>query len=286
MSGGGILSQQESRRVMLDLLSAFADVCGECGAPYYLGGGTLLGAVRHKGFIPWDDDIDVFLRHEDYPRVLEALKSQTRHANLSVVDNSTEGYYLPFAKIVDDRTVVKIKSVRTPPHGIWVDVFPLNNVPADERERKAFAARCRFLRTVIISMKTDFAATRWIGKAAAKRVLAAVARAVGKGRVACMAERYMSRYNARETGCVCITWTPYGSEYMETEKTAHTAEYEFEERFYTSFADYDTYLRRAYGDYMKLPPAGKRRGHVVTAWWKEGEPSGRADGTPLDGSKV
>lgn len=262
------ISQQESRWIMLDILSAIADICGECGVPYYLAGGTLLGAVRHQGFIPWDDDIDIFLRHQDYPQVLDALKKQTKYSWLSVLDRSIEGYYYPFAKIVDNRTVAKAIDNLTS-HGIWVDVFPLNNVPSDAGKRKGFARSCQFLRAMVLSMTTDFTSLQWSKKGVVKKVLGGLAGIIGKQRMAYLTERYMSRYNAEETGYVCITWTPYGGEYVEWEKTNQLKEYKFEDRTYTSFADYDTYLRRAYGEYMKLPPVEKRRVHGITAWWKE-----------------
>ncbi|WP_455667106.1 LicD family protein [Phocaeicola sp.] len=260
------ISQQECRKIMLDILSAIADVCGKCNIPYYLAGGTLLGAVRHQGFIPWDDDIDIFLKHEDYPKVLEALRKQTEYRWLSVLDESVDGYYYPFAKVVDNRTIAKAIDSATS-HGIWVDVFPLNNVPSDAKKRKQFARRCQYLRAIILSMVTDFASLRWEKKTILKKILHALACSIGKKRISNIAIKYMTRYNRKETGYVCITWTPYGGEYIETGMMDHIKEYKFEDRTYTGFANYDIYLKRAYGKYMELPPLEEQRTHDITAWW-------------------
>lgn len=121
------LSLEELQQVEADLLAEFADFCEANGLRYYLYAGTLLGAVRHKGFIPWDDDTDVMMPRPDYDRLMAITRAAGAHGCL--MQPGDDGYYFHFAKWVDSRTRFVEPGVNNPDgYGIFIDIFPLDAV--------------------------------------------------------------------------------------------------------------------------------------------------------------
>lgn len=116
--------EKQFKVVLLRTFKAFIDFCEEYELTYYAAYGTLLGAVRHDGIIPWDDDIDVFMPRADYMRFL-SLRGQTGD-NYEIIDIDTKGYFLDFAKFSDKKTSLMEKPGE-PVIGIYIDIFPLDN---------------------------------------------------------------------------------------------------------------------------------------------------------------
>lgn len=121
------------KKSLLQTFKAFDCFCRKHGITYYAGGGTLIGAVRHKGIIPWDDDIDVLMLKEDYDRFI-ALKQECSNSDYRILDYHDRGYYLPYAKYVDANTT--IWEVKELPYviGTFIDVFPLYHSAGDINE--------------------------------------------------------------------------------------------------------------------------------------------------------
>ena len=261
------IEKKELRNIMVDLMTTIDIVSKKNSIKYIMGGGTLIGAVRHKGFIRWDDDIDIFVPRKDYDRLLLLLKNQNDVDWLSVIDENTEGYFQPFAKVVDNRTIIKSKSSILK-HGVWVDVFPMENVPDDEDDRKKFLRRCQYYRALLLSMLTDFSGVQFGTKKLLKVFLFLIARSIGRKRLLDMAMKYMQKYNCTETKNMCITWSPYGREYVEKEMMDNIIDLDFEGRRFMAPAAYDKLLRRTFGNYMELPPENKRKNHEIIAYWK------------------
>lgn len=134
------LSSQDKvkyKEILCETMKAFIAFCEKHGLRYYACAGTCLGAIRHKGIIPWDDDIDVLMPRKDYNKFL-ALKSCLVDSSYEIVDPSDKGYYLSFAKFVNANTT--IFEVREYPFilGIFIDVFPLDEVGDAEMAKKLF----------------------------------------------------------------------------------------------------------------------------------------------------
>lgn len=128
--------------VLLDILCQIDTICKKHDIQYFLCGGTLLGAVRHKGFIPWDDDLDIMMKRNDYNRFCEIAPSELKNPYFFQSERTDPGHLLRHAKIRNSNTTGMFKSFAQKGYninqGIFVDVFPLDNLPDDENERKRY----------------------------------------------------------------------------------------------------------------------------------------------------
>ena len=132
----------------MDLLKRFAQVCKKNGLKYYAIHGTLLGCIRHQGFIPWDDDIDVAMPRNDYDKLLQiAAKEFTDNIVLQHPGNDFSSFFGGYAKLrnMDTAAVFKDKRLQTGVPGIWIDIFPLDLVYKDEKKRKRHFQKLRLL---------------------------------------------------------------------------------------------------------------------------------------------
>lgn len=133
------LTVEEHKKIALDILIEIAKFCDENKISYYLAYGTLVGAVRHKGFIPWDDDIDIQMPRNDYEKFVRRFNAGHKH--LQVVSPTDNAAKHTFAKVIDTRTVKVENGINYKDNeylGIDVDVFPLDGQPDDEKEYKKY----------------------------------------------------------------------------------------------------------------------------------------------------
>ena len=143
------LTPQDSQRIKeieLEIFKVFLDIANKLDIKYYLIGGTLLGAVRHKGFIPWDDDIDVGLPRKDYEKfIAEAQKYLPDYYFLQTYETDPE-YPLSFAKIRDSRTTYLETALNNKKinHGVFFDIFPLDFYPENEKDQDIFDRKADF----------------------------------------------------------------------------------------------------------------------------------------------
>ena len=260
-----ILNKEECKEIQLNILKIISKICKKNNLNYFLCGGTLLGAVRHKGFIPWDDDIDICLPRKDYESLLCILKEQKDFKWLSIIDSSTPNYYYTFAKAVDNTTVAKMEDNSTN-HGIWVDIFPYDNLPQNEKKRNRFLRKCYFFRGLIMSVTTDFSAKK-IKRKYLKRIMKIITLIIGKNRVLKSYNKTVIKYNDQETEYFGNTFTPYClNECFKKTWYYSSIELKFEDGSYNCPLNYDEVLKKMYGNYMQLPPINKRREHRIKAW--------------------
>ncbi len=266
-----LMSQEECRNVQMNILDDVAVICKEHNLQYYLAFGSLLGAVRHKGYIPWDDDIDICMIREDYEKFISIAKQGfgEKYKHLSLIDNTTDGYYNPFAKVVDNRTEVEMER-HTAKHGLWLDIFPLDGVPSSPTKAKIHMTLCAFLRVVALATDANFSSAKINFTWLYKRIFNFLARAMGLKRFAKLHETVFKHFKAKDSDYIANLFTNNGTRsVMDKERLLKVALYTFENRQYEGYADYDYYLKRMYGDYMKLPPKEQQITHAFKAWWKE-----------------
>ena len=241
----------------LEMLLYFKEICDKNGLLFYFCGGCCIGAVRNKGFIPWDDDVDVFMPRPDYEKLIQIWDSQadTSRYSLQVTtkDRLTQNM---FATICDNNTTF-IKSYQANldiNHGLALDILPLDGCPSGRLARKK-----QLFWALIYSLYIIGQPPRNHGRlvCAAGQVLLAIAPSKGlRYKLWKMAERKMTKYPIDK--CSYITELCSGPRYMKLEYPAEifssAVMAEFEGYMLPIPKGYDAYLRMAFGDYMQIPP--------------------------------
>ena len=129
------VTPEELKRIQLDLLQKTADFCEQNGLRYFLCGGTLIGAVRHKGYIPWDDDIDIAMPRPDYDRFINTFNKQENYYQVVSRENN-HAYSYAFAKVYDNRTILQELHYKGSTFGVYIDILPADGVKDASQIRK------------------------------------------------------------------------------------------------------------------------------------------------------
>ena len=150
IAGGRLITIDEVKNIELQILDYLAEVCREKNLRYWLCGGSLLGAIRHGGIIPWDDDIDIAMPYEDYKVLMTSFPKHPFYYPVGIDVPESEVFIEPFAKIVDNRTVV-VENMKTVKRigGVCIDIFPLVGLPDDDKDRLLFFKKYRELEKCI-----------------------------------------------------------------------------------------------------------------------------------------
>ena len=250
------------------MLVEFGALCRREGLRYSLAGGTLLGAVRHKGFIPWDDDIDVSMPRPDFDSLVALARSGALPINRSLEPYSGNWGHPVFLKYIN-RNIAVDAHYENGEGFLWMDVTPVEGLPADEKELARIYKRAGRLQRILMFCKADSKEGKTRLKRAFKRLFVPVANAVGAF------DRSLSKLDDLGRGCVfgstpwvgCTVWGLYGTgERYSYSGWEETVQLEFEGQKLNAISCWDAYLSGLYGDYMQLPPEDKRITHEIKAW--------------------
>lgn len=268
------LSTKEIQRYELNILLKFVDICEAHQLRYYLSGGTLLGAIRHKGFIPWDDDIDLAMPREDFIKLIEISKNYKDHTyEFLFFDKGKNGeYLLPYGKFVNKKTFVDAKYSDDGRHKhLWIDIMPMDGLPVDIKEVKKIYKKAEFYRKIIGLCDARLGEGKSSLRKIVKYILQPIAKIYGKEWAVTQLNSIAMMYEYKSSKYVgAISWGLYGiNERMLKEEVNNSAKVEFEGHLFTSFRCWDSYLKGLYGNYMKLPPEDKRKTHNMTVWVEE-----------------
>lgn len=256
------LSLQEIKEVELDILKMFHSFCVENNIRYFISHGTLLGALRYKGFIPWDDDLDVLVPREDYDRLLTIFRDSERYRLLAFERN--RDYLFPYAKLCD-MTTRKVEGDYNNgvELGLDIDVFPLDHWDNDLEKARQEAKRQRQNMFCLGLTKLHKPDSLHPVKRFVKGIVMAFYKLRGSAyyvekivRGAHKPEQKGSRYMGAKA------WNVYGEgDILPAEVFAEAIELEFEGEKFFAPVGYDTLLTSFYGDYMPEPPVEKRKTH-------------------------
>lgn len=270
------MSLKDIQHVSMEILDEIHNYCVDNNIYYTLCGGTLLGAIRHKGFIPWDDDIDIAMPRPDYERFIHSFRSDN---GLKVISRQIEGCEdstFAYARVCDmNKTYVDSTRARWTRYktGVWVDIFPLDGASDDRKEAEN--------KTHVMSV---------LEKKCKRRRVNYLTFNYNKGLLYNCKVLYRLIFRSRDTSiydehirmCREIDWSEtshftscsimhYGMrEYQEKTLLNNRQLTQFEDRQYYVISDYDKWLTSIYGDYMKLPPMeAQKAGHKhLVFYWK------------------
>ena len=267
------LSLQELRICQLDIFKEFHNYCLSNNLCYYMVYGTLLGAVRHKGYIPWDDDIDVAMPRQDYEKLIINYNRTGKDQKVSrcVHIDTNPSYYLDFAKIYDNRTEL-CEFVNKPILiGAYIDVFPIDIMPDDITSAKIHLRRIadeeRLLRT---HNKTGGPGRGRIIKSFVHDLERLFVRE-SRYEVIKRIDSLGMLFRDKTTMHVAIAVGGFSelSDYVPADWYAEPVLLEFENGFYYAPSRAHELLNQWYGDYMTLPPVDQRISHhAFKAYWK------------------
>lgn len=250
-----LLTLDQIKAIELDALIALTDYCDNHNLKYYLAYGTLLGAVRHGGFIPWDDDIDIVMLREDYMKLNYLLSKEKIREDLDWISIQNGKWNEPIGKLINTNTFLVAQKSQT---SVWVDVFPL-----DYYDEKIFKKNL-FMRRVHISKNTNHFTfdVKGLSKFILKccffwKGLLSIALGIEKRSVSVKSSDKIAH----------MVWAGDDRDIYDPSLFEEQSVVNFEGHSFKTVGNVDAYLKQCYGDYMKLPPEKDRKSHGIIAWW-------------------
>ncbi|MDR0799236.1 MAG: LicD family protein [Dysgonamonadaceae bacterium] len=242
---------------LLNILTTFDQVCRERGLRYYLMAGTLLGAVRHQGFIPWDDDIDVGMPRADYNLLIAHAQEWLPQNYEMVCAENTPAYPFPFAKMQDAETTFIERRGFKHVGGIYVDVFPLDGVPSGKIARKRQFFQYKFWTKILYFTCRD---PHKHGHDTSSLIPLLCRKLFTPAAIQKRIRKILTRYSFDQS--VLIADYDDGIKgVMDKKILGNATPLSFEGKQLLGIEKYDEYLTQKYGDYMQIPEQGKQRQH-------------------------
>lgn len=255
------LNLQEIQTITLDILKEFDVFCRKHDLTYYLAWGTLIGAVRHGGFIPWDDDIDVFMTRPDFERFQKEYIDNGIYKLYSI--KRQKEYYYTHMKLCNTRTYQVLPLGETDPRGVDIDIFALDGQDGDVNIAKNEFDKLhkKFIKNILEPNRWRYLPATSLKN---KIRLMLVSIGVKSGILNLAAQRLDKAFSKRDyekSERVGATHALFSGSYLSWDKAVFddVIEMKFEDTTFYAPKNYDTILRVTYGDYMQLPPKEKRK---------------------------
>ncbi|EAK0951088.1 LicD family protein [Campylobacter lari] len=246
------ITSNEQKKVLIDLLRYFDKFCKKYNIIYSLGGGTLIGAVRHKGFIPWDDDIDIYMHYDEYDKLRKYWKNSENIYMEDIYDRNCRYFYF-LAKIYNKNYLIEdYEGQRCP---FFLDIFIYDYIPNDIDLVRKTAKKIKFLRKLIrsfVKRSEEFAFLSKLCICCSKYLNKQLDKTL---------KNWRSTYtnNSCENIALFISeCSEWNNSIMHKKYFSKTIDLYFEDEKYPCMNGYDEHLRKYYGNYMKLPPEDQR----------------------------
>lgn len=269
------IALEETKKITFDILVNVAEFCEKNDIRYYLYYGTLLGAIRHKGFIPWDDDIDIIMPRPDYIKFNQLYPMQNTcsyYVLSSIMINPKHQY--TFAKVFDTRTdkiedglIYKEDSI----HGIDIDIFTLDGVPEDIQRCKQFKKSQAKLFLAFQLSRLPFQRAKSIIKTIINYAVTVVCHIIGTANFIRKINKRSMKYDFDSSEFIGSSTEYYeeNKERFKKNEFIKPIKVEFEGKQFNAPSNFDELLAIFYGDYMQLPPKEEQiTHHRYKAFWK------------------
>jgi len=263
---------QKLQDAEFEVLLEVRRICEKHGLTYYISGGTFLGAVRHQGFIPWDDDVDIALPRSDYQKFVKIVQEELPEGMEFKAFNTDPEYRHPVARICTDKVKIlnhSFTEARVEP--AWVDIFPLDGMPKNSLLRKIHKVRLLWRRVTIgwanyKNLQEEKPNRPWYEK-----FLMFIGKTLKPGRFMNLIKEYEKLEKAlmKYPDTQSDVYMNFNGAYRFNsimEKSVYYrdgAKYNFRGELFNAPENYDAYLTKIYGDYMKLPPVEVRNKHCT-----------------------
>lgn len=258
--------ENRHKEILIETFKAFDKFCDDNNIKYFACGGTAIGAVRHKGIIPWDDDIDVCMLRDDYNRFIE-LKEKCIGTKYCIVDYNDKGYYLPFAKFMDNNTTIWEAKENSFILGVFIDIFPLNYTNDSYKENKDFQHQYIKAFTDYVITQKRYSCTQLIKEQKLRGFKTYIKHLIFRNIQSLLFRRFKTLdeqiRNNKEGNFLLNYYTPYKieKEIFPKEWFQTQIELPFEDTFIKLPNGYEMYLTQLFGDYMVPPPVEKQESH-------------------------
>ena len=268
-----VLEQEELKTMQLNILKKVDAYCKEHDIHYFLAHGSLIGAVRHQGIIPWDDDIDIAMSREDYERFVTGFSDEY----IEVYSlRTSERCRFPYAKVYDSRTSIFEGSFKkTSEFGVNMDVFPMDVAPDDMKERQKLIKRARFYQMLLKIKLSRVSSIMTLKQNLIIFPGRIVLAPISVTSLAKKIEMFASSLKGKDTNTVGVMVWGYGErEVFKKEWFSDVIQMQFEDFTAPVPIGYDKVLTSMYGAYMEYPPLEKQvTHHDFVAFWNEKEKS-------------
>ena len=267
------LTIEQIHNIQEKMLMELDVFCHENNIEYSLWAGSLLGAIRHKGFIPWDDDVDVIMPRPDYERFLKLLRKQPIPCIRLKHYQDDPNYLLPFAKLIDGNTELLEGRSKDQKLGVYVDIFPIDGVPKKQLKKKIQKILCRTIFYVLFLNLTDRLEATTLREKLIEYILKPIAKCIPAKWLAKWNDRCAAKYDYENSDEICVlTHSILAKKDYKKTMVFPTVYTEFRSSCVSVSQYWDACLTKMYGDYMTPPPEDQRQGkHTVRAWVKEHE---------------
>ena len=268
---GKILTEDELREVQLSIINQFDEFCKINQIQYFLAFGTLLGAIRHNGFIPWDDDVDIVLTRPEYEKLAQFTQISD---NIKIVThNYTHGYWHPFThmNLADTHTIMKETFVKKQTgKGVFVDIFVIDGLPDNKIKQKIHCKKLLYIRGLLRYSVASLLPANSI-RNIIKNAMFLICRIFNPDKLINKIDSLSKKYNFKESNYVSILNAlpkNYESFIYEKKWFSKAVHHTFEEKSYFIPKDYNEVLTRTYKDYMTPPPVSEQVNHhgVIYEW--------------------
>lgn len=258
---------EQVQSIQLEIMDEVHRICVKNHITYYMIAGTLLGSVRHSGFIPWDLDIDLAMMRDEYERFRTACMRELDESFAYLDFRTIPDYARPHALVSRKNTRLYLKYDRLNPkrenYGVYLDIFPLDNAPDQEALRRRQARRLRWIKK-FKDYRIPYSYSRSAQRRNMHYLVSALLRWIPVRAINGWQQRQMQRYRGVETKCVCSMASKYAYEKqcMPREIYGKARLLDFCGRQYYAPEKYTEYLTRLYGDFMTLPPVEQQRANL------------------------